>query len=175
MDFSGIGVSQTWGSVINGVTQKKNNWDSKSRIDVGQIMEKIQRDNYIVHFYLRQQLIYKLQRRQRSIENSEKVSNDIMNWKKESDLHMKSLESGMEELRKRKEEIRQNLTEMTFLASQLRQKLSKVQDIKQENQLFDGEEGNQCTLKRRKLILFQSKCRLHEKLESAIATKNHPN
>ncbi|CAL2029357.1 unnamed protein product [Caenorhabditis brenneri] len=126
MDFSGIGVSQTWGSVINGATQKKNNWDSQSRIDVGQIMEKIQRDNYI--------------RRQRSIENSEKVSNDIMNWKKESDLHMKSLESGMEELRKRKEEIRQNLTEMTILANQLRQKLSKVRDIKQENQLFDGEE-----------------------------------
>ncbi|EFP01469.1 hypothetical protein CRE_23921 [Caenorhabditis remanei] len=130
MNFTGNGMTHKWGSVRQETIRKENSEDLQSCIDVGQIMEKVQRDNYI--------------RQQKAIEQTEGVSNNLMNWKKSNDMDMQSLENQMELLKKRREQIRQNSTEMTILASQLRKRLNQIDEMKNESrQLFRDEEEMQ--------------------------------
>ncbi|CAP31122.1 Protein CBG12086 [Caenorhabditis briggsae] len=124
-------MSQMWGSTRKENSHNKECSDLQSFIDVGMIIEKIQRENYV--------------RKQKSVQQIEGVANDLMNWKKSHDSDMKSLENQIEFLKMRKEQIRQNSTEMTVLADQLRHRLTNIREMKIKNQqLFGDQEDMQC-------------------------------
>ncbi|CCD70215.2 uncharacterized protein CELE_F28H1.5 [Caenorhabditis elegans] len=119
MDFSGM--SQTLGSIRNNNNEGNNSGDLQSCIDVGQIMENIQREQFI--------------RQQKSAEQTEGITTSLLNWKNTNDSEMKTLENQMELLRKRKEQIKQNSTEMSALANQLRQRLELIRGSKEQSEL----------------------------------------
>ncbi|CAI2304161.1 unnamed protein product [Caenorhabditis sp. 36 PRJEB53466] len=131
MSFAGSSRNpQIWGSVRQENVKHKDG-DAQTCIDVGQIMEKVRRDNYVRH--------------QQALEQSDNIANNIQNWKNSNDQDMKELGKQMELLQRRKEQIRKNSMEMHFLADQLRQKLARMQQTKQMNEAKNGhDEAMQC-------------------------------
>lgn len=115
--------------------------DLQSCIDVGQIMENIQREQFIVNFIFESfiKTWKQFQRQQKSAEQTEGITTSLLNWKNTNDSEMKTLENQMELLRKRKEQIKQNSTEMSALANQLRQRLELIRGSKEQSEL--GREG----------------------------------